>query len=72
MSETAPTPLRAFRKSRAEKMTLRDLAEKVGVTEGQLSRIERDGTESLPMALKLAEITGLPVESFAKASRSSA
>lgn len=60
------TPLRAFRKAQAEKMPLRTLAEKVGVSESQLSRIEREGTDSLPLAIRLAEITRLPVEAFAK------
>lgn len=58
------TPLRAFRKAQAK--TLKELADIVGVSEGQLSRIEREGTESLPMAMRLSEITNLPVETFAK------
>jgi transcriptional regulator with XRE-family HTH domain len=68
MTDTV-TPLRAFRTAKSPKMPLRELAAKIGVTEGQLSRIEREGTDSLPMAIKLAEITGLPVESFGKAER---
>jgi transcriptional regulator with XRE-family HTH domain len=63
---TDVTPLRAFRKAQAQKMPLRELALKVGVSESQLSRIEREGTDSLPLAIKLAEITSLPVESFVK------
>lgn len=63
---TDVTPLRAFRKAQAEKMPLRELAEKVGVSESQLSRIERNGTDSLPLAMRLSEITNLPVEAFAK------
>jgi transcriptional regulator with XRE-family HTH domain len=63
---TDVTPLRAFRKAQAQKMPLRELALKVGVSESQLSRIEREGTDSLPLAIKLAEITSLPVEAFAK------
>jgi transcriptional regulator with XRE-family HTH domain len=62
MDRTA-SPLRAYRK--AQKLTLGVLSEPVGVTPGQLSRIERFGTTSLPTALKLAEITGLPVADFA-------
>ena len=43
-------------------LTLAQLAAKVGVSEGQLSRIERDGTSSLDRALKVARETGVPVE----------
>lgn len=50
------TPLRAHRKAKG--LTLNDIATVVGVSESQLSRIERDGTDSLGIALKLAEITG--------------
>lgn len=56
------TPLREYRQGR--KMTLRELATIVGVSESQLSRIERDGTQSLERAVALATKTGLPVESF--------
>lgn len=55
-------PLRKFRKDR--NWTLRDLADQVGVTEGQMSRIEREGTTSLDMALKLSNVTGLPPQHF--------
>lgn len=58
------TPLRKFRKDQGK--TLDDLAPEVGVTAGQLSRIERQGTESLTTALKLSEVTGLPVEAFTR------
>jgi transcriptional regulator with XRE-family HTH domain len=64
----APHPLRTFRKAQTPALSLKALAERVGLTEGQLSRIERKGTESLTTAMKLSEITGLPVESFARAS----
>jgi hypothetical protein len=66
MSETSVTPLRAFRRAQTPKLPLWRLAETVGVSESQLSRIEREGTDSLPLAMRLAEITSLPVESFAK------
>lgn len=56
-------PLKAFRKARG--LRLKDLGQAIGVTEGQMSRIEREGTVSLPHALKLAEMTGLPIETFA-------
>lgn len=59
------TPLRAFRKSQA--LTLDQLAPRLGVTAGQLSRIEREGTTSLEMALKLAELTGGDPSDFSRA-----
>lgn len=59
-------PLRCFRKAQSPKLPLKALAAQVGISEGQLSRIERQGTDSLEMAMKLAEITNLPVETFAK------
>jgi transcriptional regulator with XRE-family HTH domain len=58
------TPLRAYRRNK--KMTLREFAVQAGVSEGQLSRIEREGTTSLERALDLARITALPPESFLK------
>lgn len=59
------TPLRQFR--RREKLTLKQLSEQVGVTEGQLSRIEREGRTSFSTARKLAEATGLSLEEIAGA-----
>lgn len=56
--------LREFRKSKG--WTLDDLAEKVELSAGQLSRIEREGTTSLPTAMKLAKLTELPVETFVR------
>lgn len=67
-SMSAVSPLRAFRQSQQPRMPLRTLAERIGVSEGQLSRIERGGTTSLDMALKLASETGLPVEAFTRQS----
>lgn len=57
------SPLRKYR--RAISATQEQLAGKIGVTPGQVSRIEREGTTSLPMALKLADVTGLPPAAFA-------
>lgn len=54
-----PSPLRMRRK--ALNLTLSELARKVGVTEGQLSRIERFGGVSAPIAVKLQEVTGVSV-----------
>jgi len=59
MTVPANTPLKAFRRNNGLK--LRDLAEQIGVTEGQMSRIERNGTNSLSTALRIANVTGLPV-----------
>jgi len=59
------TPLRAFRKK--NKLTLGAVAPQIGVSESQLSRIEREGTASLDIALRLAELTAQPIEAFSKA-----
>lgn len=56
------TPLRAYRK--ANEKTLGDIAAAVGVTESQMSRIEREGTTVLKVALKLADITGAEPAEF--------
>lgn len=40
--------------------------ELVNRSESQMSRIEREGTQSAALALRLSELTGLPVESFVK------
>jgi len=45
-------------------MTLRQLSEIAGLSEAQLSRIERFGTTKLTVAMRLAEITGHPATSF--------
>lgn len=50
---TDATPLRKARQKC--KMPLHELAAELGVTVGQMSRIERFGTKSLPHALVLAE-----------------
>ena len=55
--------LRAFRHQR--KLTLGVMAKQLGITPGQLSRIEREGTTSFPRAIALADMTGLPVGAFA-------
>lgn len=59
------SPLRKFRRATGKSMD--ELAAEVGVSPSQMSRIERNGTHSLPVALRLADITGLPVKSFAPA-----
>lgn len=40
-------------------LSLRKLADMIGVTEGQLSKIERTGRPSLQTAVRLSEVTGL-------------
>lgn len=62
MTDPNLNPRRIARKKR--NMTLQDLAAEIGVTVGQMSRIERQGTTSLPHALKLAETLRLPVDVF--------
>lgn len=59
------TPLRAYRTR--EKITLGTVAARIGVSESQLSRIEREGTAKLKIALALADMTKAPVADFLKA-----
>ena len=56
----------ALRQYRAENgLTLNDLATRTGIGESHLSRLERRKAGiSLPNAIKLAEVTGLPVDAF--------
>lgn len=56
------SPLREYR--RQHKLTLGAFCKLVDLSDSQLSRIEREGTGSFATALKLAEVTGLPVEAF--------
>lgn len=52
------------------KINLADLASRCGVSEGSMSRIERgEQTPSLPIAVKLEEITGIPAREFLPAER---
>ena len=46
-------------------LTLVELAEKVGLTAGQLSRIERGGSPSLKTALALERVTGVRASDLA-------
>jgi transcriptional regulator with XRE-family HTH domain len=62
--EKQASPLREYRKRAS--LTLADLAAKVGVTVGQLSRIERNGQASLSTALAIQSETGVPVEDIAR------
>jgi transcriptional regulator with XRE-family HTH domain len=66
MNGSPTPPLRKYREAQRPKLPLKQLAEEVGLSESQLSRIEREGTDSLSLARKLAEITKLPIEAFAK------
>jgi transcriptional regulator with XRE-family HTH domain len=58
----------ALKKYRAEtKLTLTKLSADTGIGVAHLSKLERGlAGVSLPNAIKLAEATGLPVESFAR------
>ena len=71
MGKHLPKDTALFRYRRERALTLAGLKAalkgKVGLSESQLSRIETTGTSSLSTALKLAEATGLPVESFVRA-----
>jgi transcriptional regulator with XRE-family HTH domain len=57
------TPLRAARKRK--KLSLQALATELGVSLGQMSRIERYGTKSLPHALYLSERLRVSVKALA-------
>ena len=57
-------PMRQWRKETGQ--TLADIAGKVGVTASHLSEIERyENDPSFPLATKLSEVTGIPLEGFA-------
>lgn len=57
--------LKTYRKSK--KLTLADLADETGIGVAHLSKLERGiAGVSLDNALRLAGVTGLPVEAFAK------
>ena len=57
--------LRLYRNE--NQITLRALSEQTGVGETHLSRLERGKAGvSLPNAIKLATVTGLPVEAFVR------
>lgn len=60
------TPLRIFRRSRKE--TLEALAAKLGITAGQLSRIERGKSTSLETAMAIKRLTGVNVGPLADVS----
>lgn len=60
----ATTPLKAHREQ--AKLTLSAVAKQLGISESQLSRIERQGTDSLDLALRLAKITNTRPEDFRK------
>lgn len=63
MSASVP-PLTRFRKNATPRVTLQALADEVGVSVSYLSRVERFGTDSLSLALKLSQATGLAPETF--------
>lgn len=60
---TDVTPLRRARQKR--KLSLQVVADELGVTVGQMSRIERFGTKSLPHAMILAEKFRLKITDLA-------
>jgi transcriptional regulator with XRE-family HTH domain len=64
MSESVFT-LKSFRKRQKPRLSLEALAQEAGVSVGHLSKVERFGTANLRLALRLSEITGLPVNAFA-------
>lgn len=65
-------PIRAWRKSHTPKVTLVDLAARVGVTPSHLSEIENGNNEmSLDLAMKLHRETGIDIPEFAGRKRTS-
>lgn len=56
------TAIQQIRKAR--KLKLKDVAASLQISEGQASRIERNGTTSLETALKFAGLLNVPVEMF--------
>ena len=62
MTQSTEHPIRLYRRQNG--LTLEVLAERVGVTHGQLSRIERGMTPSLATAMRLAEATSISVETL--------
>jgi transcriptional regulator with XRE-family HTH domain len=62
MEQVPDTPLRVVRKAKG--VNLRTLAKRCKISESQMSRIERDGTDSLKLAVELSKFSGLPVETF--------
>lgn len=61
---TDDTPLRLARKRRG--LSLQDMASQLGVSLGQMSRIERYGTTYLPHAVKLGEMLEMHPAAFGK------
>jgi transcriptional regulator with XRE-family HTH domain len=51
---------------RANDMTQEQLAEQVGVVPGHLSDILNGKTPSLPVAVRLENLTGIPARDFAE------
>lgn len=54
------TPLRKARNDKG--LTMQQAADAIGISLAQMSRLERHGTNSLPTAMKLAEVLKVPVE----------
>lgn len=58
----------SLRKERrkAKGLTLADLADAAGRSMGQMSRVEREGTDSISLARALGQKLDLPIDAFAK------
>lgn len=61
---TVDTPLRIARKRR--NLSLQDMAAQLGVSIGQMSRIERYGTNDLTHALRLSELLEMHPGAFVR------
>ena len=62
MTDSALHPVRSYRQAQMPVMTLGALAEKIGTTEANLSRIETGKQElTTPLAKKISDATGIPM-----------
>lgn len=62
MNDSPLNPIRAFRKGQQPPMSLKVLAERVGVTTATMSRVESGKMPlSVPLAKRIAENTGIPL-----------
>lgn len=65
MTDSGLHPVRSFRQSQVPVMTLGALAEKIGTTEANLSRIETGKQElTTTLAKKISDATGIPMRTL--------
>lgn len=62
MTEAATHPIRLYRQAQTPVVTLATLAEQVGISKANLSRIETGDQElTASLAKKLSDVTGIPM-----------